>query len=62
VETNEIEEYQCNVCGEEATKYYKSYAICDNPVCFQVRLDYIAEVIKNYNNKAEGINFEDDFI
>ena len=42
---------RCTVCGEPATKYLPKAVlpICDNTVCYVVRLDMIGDMINNFN-------------
>jgi NAD(P)H-flavin reductase len=50
----ENEEDQCLVCGEPATRYKTSFPICSNPVCYEVRLEEMKEVVNQLNKKAKG--------
>jgi hypothetical protein len=44
----------CECCGEAAKRYEKSFPICNNPVCFQLRIEYIGKMINDMNNKLIG--------
>ena len=48
-----INDILCECCGESAQRYEKSFPICNNPVCFEVRIDRIKDVIE-MNNKSVG--------
>jgi hypothetical protein len=44
----------CESCGEYAEKYFNCYPICNNVVCYQVRLDYIKNKIEELNKKVDN--------
>ena len=52
-------EHNCEICGCEATRYYV-VPICDNPVCFQARLEKIGEMIKEFNNNKGNNNVQQE--
>lgn len=58
MENEEDELIRCTVCGEPATKYLPNAVlpICDNTVCYVVRLDMVADMIDNFN-KNKGSEY-----
>lgn len=52
-----MEEVRCEVCGSPTTRY-AVVPICDNPVCYQVRLEHIEEMIEVLNNKLAATTAE----